>query len=107
MLIHKDASEITTYDCSFCSYRAKRKSQLTKHNMLNHKDASEITTYAAKQKIYLTSHMLIHKDASEITTYYCSFCSYKAKRKKRFNRTYANSYEYFLGNDLSMHSLSL
>ncbi|KAJ8938086.1 hypothetical protein NQ318_021760 [Aromia moschata] len=25
MLIHKDASEITTYDCCFCSYKAKQK----------------------------------------------------------------------------------
>ncbi|KAJ8937102.1 hypothetical protein NQ318_013060 [Aromia moschata] len=88
MLIHKDASEITTYDCSFCSYKAKRKGDLTRH-MLIHKDASEITTYdcsfcsyKAIRKSHLIRHMLIHKDASEITTYDCSFCSYKAKRKR-------------------------
>ncbi|KAJ8938272.1 hypothetical protein NQ318_004945 [Aromia moschata] len=88
---NKDASEVTTYDCRFCSYKAKRKSRLTRH-MLIHKDDSEVTTYdcsfcsyKAKQKCDLTRHLLVHKDASEITTYDCSFCSYKTKRKYYLN----------------------
>ncbi|KAJ8940213.1 hypothetical protein NQ318_010713 [Aromia moschata] len=91
----------STGDCSFCSYKAKRKSQLTEH-MLTHKYISEVTTYdcsfcsyKTKRKSYLTTHLLIHKDASEITTYHCSFCSYKTKRKKLFNQTHANSQRCF------------
>ncbi|KAJ8935283.1 hypothetical protein NQ318_006908 [Aromia moschata] len=71
MLIHKDASELTTYDCNFCSYKTKRKSDLTGH-MLTHKDISEVTTYQcahcpykAKHKSSLIQHLLIHKDISE------------------------------------------
>ncbi|KAJ8935596.1 hypothetical protein NQ318_000636 [Aromia moschata] len=56
MRTHKDDSEVTTYDCHFCSYKAKHKSNFNRH-------------------------MLIHKDASELTTYRCALCPYNSKRK--------------------------
>ncbi|KAJ8935708.1 hypothetical protein NQ318_012546 [Aromia moschata] len=87
MFVQQDASSIRSYDCSFCSYKAKRKYHLTRH-MLTHQDASEAMTYQcalcsykAKRKRHLNTHMLIHKNASEETTYDCSFCSYKTKHK--------------------------
>ncbi|KAJ8935505.1 hypothetical protein NQ318_022955 [Aromia moschata] len=67
MLIHKAASEVTTYECSFCSHKTKYKSCLTQHMML-----PEVMTYncplcpyKAKLKRSLTSHMLTHQDVSK------------------------------------------
>ncbi|KAJ8937193.1 hypothetical protein NQ318_005959 [Aromia moschata] len=88
LFLPQDASNVKTYDCSFCSFKTKHKSYLPIH-MLIHQDASEIKThqcalcsYKAKRKGQLTAHMLIHKDASEVTIYDCSFCSFKTKHKR-------------------------
>ncbi|KAJ8937190.1 hypothetical protein NQ318_005956 [Aromia moschata] len=85
-------ARVRTFDCSFCSYKAKYKRYLTTH-MLTHKDASEVViyqcalcSYKTKRKGNLRSHILIHKNASEVTTYDCSFCSYKAKHKYHLTR---------------------
>ncbi|KAJ8948543.1 hypothetical protein NQ318_000083 [Aromia moschata] len=87
ILIHKGISEVTTYDCNFCSYKAKQKIHLTRH-LLVHKNASEVMTYgcshcsfSTKRRCSLTKHMLVHKDASEVATYDCTLCSYKSKYK--------------------------
>ncbi|KAJ8939371.1 hypothetical protein NQ318_012052 [Aromia moschata] len=59
-----------------------------------------VTRYHYQQKGLLSRHVLIHQKSLEIRTYDCNFCSYKAKQKKQFNPTHANSQRSFRNNNL-------
>ncbi|KAJ8934993.1 hypothetical protein NQ318_002831 [Aromia moschata] len=129
MLVHKDISEVTTYDCSFCPYKTKRKHDLRIH-VLVHKDISDNTSeietsppvesvedvqetvypckhcpYKTKRRSNLWQHMLIHKDISTATIYQCKLCPHKTKRKHDLTQHMLVHKKYFRGENLRLQHM--
>ncbi|KAJ8969904.1 hypothetical protein NQ317_009129 [Molorchus minor] len=83
--LHKNTSEVTTYECSKCEYKTNCKEYLTKHSLV-HKDSSMYKCskceFKTKRQSTLKRHSIVHKDASELTMYKCSKCEFKTKYQK-------------------------
>ncbi|XP_072379052.1 uncharacterized protein [Diabrotica undecimpunctata] len=99
-LKHKSIDEVKSYQCSNCSYSAKRACDLKVHFIFMHTEAKEqykcdTCSYITRCKKRLTHHKkLVHEVSGAVRKFYCTLCTFQTK--------YKNSY---VNHQLSVHKL--